>query len=170
MSNIPTKITQISKDFNIKSKDVLDTFKDLGIEKKSGGSVDADEFELFFQTMTKKHQIKDLEAYRSGKATIKVVEEKKETAPKAEEKPAAAPAPKAEPKVEQKPQPKVEAKVEQKPQPKPEVKQPQQPQKPQQFDRKPQQPDARTGEEDCSRTCSRRAHEGRNSGTQEPEP
>ena len=139
MSNIPTKITQISKDFNIKSKDVLDTFKDLGIEKKSGGSVDADEFELFFQTMTKKHQIKDLEAYRSGKATIKVVEEKKETAPKAEEKPAAAPAPKAEPKVEQKPQPKVEAKVEQKPQPKPEVKQPQQPQKPQQFDRKPQQ-------------------------------
>ena len=77
MSNIPTKITQISKDFNIKSKDVLDTFKDLGIEKKSGGSVDADEFELFFHAITKKHQIKDLEAYRSGKATIKVAEEKK---------------------------------------------------------------------------------------------
>ena len=107
MSNIPTKITQISKDFNIKSKDVLDTFKDLGIEKKSGGSVDADEFELFFAAITKKHQIKDLEAYRSGKATIKVVDEKKaepapKAEPKAEEKPAAAPVPKAEPKAEEK--------------------------------------------------------------------
>ena len=128
MPNLPIKITQISKDFNIKSKDVLDTFKDLGIEKKSGGSVDADEFELFFQAITKKHQIKDLEAYRSGKATIKVVEEKKEAAPKVEEKPVAASAPKAEPKPEVKPQPKVENK------------QGQQPQKPQQNnDRKPQQ-------------------------------
>ena len=128
MPNLPIKITQISKDFNIKSKDVLDTFKDLGIEKKSGGSVDADEFELFFQAITKKHQIKDLEAYRSGKTTIKVVEEKKEAAPKVEEKPVAASAPKAEPKPEVKPQPKVENK------------QGQQPQKPQQNnDRKPQQ-------------------------------
>ena len=147
MSNIPTKITQISKDFNIKSKDVLDTFKDLGIEKKSGGSVDADEFELFFQAITKKHQIKDLEAYRSGKATIKVAEEKKETAPKAEPKTEAPKAEKKpEPKVEVKPEvkpapkaePKVEAKVEAKPQPKVEQKQAQ-PQKPQQTDRKLQQ-------------------------------
>ena len=42
----PIKITQLSKDFNLKSKDVTDTFKDLGIDKKSGGSVNEEEFEL----------------------------------------------------------------------------------------------------------------------------
>ena len=118
MTNLPIKITQISKDFNIKSKDVLDTFKELGIDKKSGGSADKDEFELFLSALTEKHQIKDLEAYRSGRTKIKSVVEKAEkpaTAPKAEEQ-KAAPAPKAEekkaapaPKAE-KPTPKVEEK------------------------------------------------------------
>ena len=103
MTNLPIKITQISKDFNIKSKDVLDTFKELGIEKKSGGSADKDEFELFLSALTEKHQIKDLDAYRDGRSKIKNAEDKKEkTAPKAEpkdeEKKAAPVAPKAEEK------------------------------------------------------------------------
>ena len=106
MTNLPIKITQISKDFNIKSKDVIDTFKELGIEKKSGGSADKDEFELFLSSFTEKHQIKDLEAYRDGRSKIRSVAEKKEKpapkaepkeAPKAEEK-KVAPAPKAEEK------------------------------------------------------------------------
>ena len=89
MTNLPIKITQISKDFNIKSKDVIDTFKELGIDKKSGGSADADEFELFLATLTEKHQIKDLDAYRDGRCKINSVTEKKEkdaskTASKAE--------------------------------------------------------------------------------------
>ena len=91
MTNLPIKITQISKDFEIKSKDVLDTFKELGIEKKSGGSADKDEFELFLSHLTAKHQIKDLDAYREGRSKIKSVAEKKEK-PKEE--------PKAEPKKE----------------------------------------------------------------------
>ncbi len=91
MTNLPIKITQISKDFEIKSKDVLDTFKELGIEKKSGGSADKDEFELFLSHLTAKHQIKDLDAYREGRSKIKSAAEKKEK-PKAE--------PKAEPKKE----------------------------------------------------------------------
>ena len=33
-------------DFNIKSKDVLDFYKELGIEKSSGGSIDSEEFDL----------------------------------------------------------------------------------------------------------------------------
>ena len=122
MTNLPIKITQISKDFNIKSKDVLDTFKELGIDKKSGGSADKDEFELFLSALTEKHQIKDLEAYRSGRTKIKSVAEKAEkpvSAPKTEEK-KAEPAPKAEekkaapaPKAEEKkaaPAPKAEEK------------------------------------------------------------
>ena len=64
MATFPIKITQISKDFDIKSKDVLDTFKELGMEKKSGGSADKDEFELFLAHITMKKQIKDMDAYR----------------------------------------------------------------------------------------------------------
>ena len=124
------KIAQISKDFNIKSKDVLETLKNLGMEKKTGGSVDADEFELFMHHLTKTHEIKDLDAYRDGR--IKISAQKaaqkaqpvrevkeaasapvKETAPKAEVKPAA-PAPKAEEKPTA-PAPKAEVKAEPKP-------------------------------------------------------
>ena len=48
MAQTSIKISQITKDFNFKSKDVLDIFStDLGIEKKSGATVDAGEFELF---------------------------------------------------------------------------------------------------------------------------
>ena len=105
MPILPIKITQITKDFDLKSKDVLDTFKELGIEKKSGGSADADEFELFLSHLTLKNQIKDLDAYRSGRTKIHSSVEKKEKpapAPKVEAKPEQKPAPKAE---EKKPQP-----------------------------------------------------------------
>ena len=98
MTNLPIKITQISKDFEIKSKDVIDTFKELGVDKKTGGSADVDEFELFLDHLTKKNQIKDLDAYREGRSKIKSATAKKEK-PKAEPeaKPTeeAAPAPKA---------------------------------------------------------------------------
>ena len=102
MTNSPIKITQISKDFDIKSKDVLDTFKELGVDKKSGGSADKDEFELFLSHLTEKHQIKDIDAYRDGRSKIKSISESKEKAapapaPAAKPAPAAAPAPKAEP-------------------------------------------------------------------------
>ncbi len=136
MALVSVKITQISKDFNIKSKDVLDTFKDLGLDKKSGGSVDADEFELFMNRLTKTHEIKDLDAYREGKIKISVPKaEKPERAAKKETVKVEAPAkpetaktaPKLEPaKPEAKPEtaktaPKLEpAKPAAKPEPKPE--------------------------------------------------
>ena len=108
MPILPMKITQISKDFDIKSKDLLDTFKELGIEKKTGGSVDKDEFELFLSHLTSTRQIKDLDAYRDGRSKIKSSVEKKAKptpAPKAEVK-----AEPVAPKVEQKPAPKAEQK------------------------------------------------------------
>ena len=108
MPILPMKITQISKDFDIKSKDLLDTFKELGIEKKTGGSVDKDEFELFLSHLTSTRQIKDLDAYRDGRSKIKSSVEKKAKptpAPKAELK-----AEPVAPKVEQKPAPKTEQK------------------------------------------------------------
>ena len=98
MPILPIKITQISKDFDIKSKDVLDTFKELGIDKKSGGSADKDEFELFLSHLTSKNQIKDLDAYREGRSKIKSsVEKREKPVKKAEPVGEAAPAPKAAP-------------------------------------------------------------------------
>ncbi len=70
MPQMPIKITQLSKDLDMKSKDILDTFKELGLDKKSGGSVDADEFELFINTVTLGNQIKDIDSYRDGRSRI----------------------------------------------------------------------------------------------------
>ena len=126
MTNLPIKITQLSKDFDIKSKEVIDTFGELGIEKKSGGSADKDEFELFLSHLTEKHQIKDMEAYRSGRTKIKSATAKKDAAPKEEPVKDEKPAPKADkpaaPKTEAKPATKAEKpaapKTEAKPAPK----------------------------------------------------
>ena len=103
------KVTQISKDFGMKSKDVLDLFKELGLEKKSGASVETDEYELFVHFATFKNQIKDINSYIDGKTKISVIEEKK---------PQPVEAVKAEPKLEVKAEPKVEPKAEPKVEPK----------------------------------------------------
>ena len=119
MATFPIKIKQICTDFNIKSKDVLDFYKDLGIEKSTGGSIDSEEFDILVQGLTSKHMIKDLEAYRSGKTKISC----KNAKPKAEPKPApAAHTPeakpeKAQPQPEKKPE--AQAAAEPKPQDKP---------------------------------------------------
>ena len=111
---VQQKITQLSKDFNIQQKDVINAFKELGIDKKTGASVDVDELELFFDYMTKKNQIKNLEAYTKGET--KILMEKKAKPKKAEPKPEVKPEPKPEVKSEPKPEapkaaPKAEAPV-----------------------------------------------------------
>ena len=140
MPQLPIKITQLSKDFDIKSKDVLDTFKLLGVEKKSGASVDTDEFELFINHLTDKNQIKDLEAYRSGKIKIKSIEEKPKSEPKPapapEVKPAPVPEVKAAPAPQAKPAPAPEAKPVQNSGAKPGFRQDARP-----FDRRPDRQD-----------------------------
>ena len=122
----PIKITQLSKDFGMKSKDITDAFKELGLDKKNGASADEIEFEMLLDHMTKTHQIKSLDAYRRGavkltvskstekKSEPKVKSEDKVEAPKAEKKvEAKTEAPKAEKKPEVKVEaPKAEAKAE----------------------------------------------------------
>ena len=75
------KLAQISKDFNLKTKELTDIFKEIGFDKKSGAVVENEEFEIFLAHMTVKNQIHDIEAYRSGKNTISVVKEKVEEKP-----------------------------------------------------------------------------------------
>ena len=91
------KISDLSKDFAMKSKDIIEEFKTVNIEKTTGGTVSDEEFAIFMQHITSSHQISDLEAYTSGKVTIRTAENKKPE-PKAEAK--------AEPKAEVKPEPK----------------------------------------------------------------
>ncbi len=118
MASGSIKITQLSKDFNMKSKDVTELFaSELKIDKKSGGTVDAEEFELFMQKITLKHQIKNIISYISGEATIACVrqEPKKKSEPKSEVK--------TEVKAEVQPEVKAEVKSEAKAEPKPAAKQ-----------------------------------------------
>ena len=141
------KISDLSKDFSMKSKDVIEKFKAVNIDKTTSGTVSDEEFAVFMQHVTLSNQISDLEAYRSGKITIKTatVKETKTEAPKAEAKTEAKPqAPKTEvkaeaPKVEAKTEaPKVEVKTEA---PKAEVKTEAKPQAPK-TEQKPQTPKA----------------------------
>jgi len=92
MATFPIKIKQICVDFDIKSKDILDFYKGLGIEKSSGGSIDAEEFDILVQGLTSTHMIKDLDAYRNGRTKItsknkKAKDEPKSAAPEAPETP-----------------------------------------------------------------------------------
>ena len=81
MAQVQLKITQISKDFNLKSKEVIDGFKAVGIDKKSGAAADVEELELFMERLMTTHQIKDIESYLGGKNKISSVKEKKAEAP-----------------------------------------------------------------------------------------
>ena len=103
------KVTQISKDFNIKTKDVSDIFKEVGLDKKTGASVEVEEYELFLHKITASHQIKNIDDYIDGKTKITVKEEKA-AEPKPEAKPEVKPEAKPEPKPVAKPEPKPEVK------------------------------------------------------------
>ena len=146
------KISDMSRDFAMKSKDVIEEFKTVNIEKTTGGTVSDEEFAVFMQHITSSHQISDLEAYRSGKITIKIAKTEEKPAPKEEPKPEvkveAKPEIKAEPAPEKKPEPapapKAQEKHAQKPaeaQKRPEGQRPQ-------FDRNGQRPDGQRSQFD----------------------
>jgi len=75
------KISDLSKDFAMKSKEVIEEFKTVNIEKTTSGTVSDEEFAVFMQHLTLSHQISDLEAYRSGKVTIRIAGKPKKEEP-----------------------------------------------------------------------------------------
>ena len=103
------KLAQISKDFNLKTKELTDIFKEVGFDKKTGAVVEDEEFEIFLSHMTRKNQIHDIESYTSGKNTISVVKDKAE-----EKKPEAKPEEPKEVKMEAPKEEKKEAPKEEK--------------------------------------------------------
>ena len=129
-ANPQFKVNQIAKDLGIKSKEIIDFLAEKGINVKTQSALEPKEFDPFLENITKKNQIKDIDAYIDGDTYIpsKLVKEEKpvETAPTLEEKPM----PKVEekPKVVEKPKaevkeaPKAEVKEEPKAEVKPEIK------------------------------------------------
>ncbi len=95
MTQKKQKIAQLSKDLNIANKTVLELMKACGVEKKTGGTLEDGELDLFFDRLTEENQLENLEEYVNGTAKIIMAAEKKEE-PKAEEPKKEEPKPQAE--------------------------------------------------------------------------
>ncbi len=122
------KVNQLAKDLDMKGKDLISVLTDKGFEVKAQSSLEALEFGVLLDTLTKQNQIENIDDYIDGVTYIESKKKKPEVKeePKAEIKEEPKVETKAEPKVETKAEPKVEAKtetkVEEKPAPKTEVK------------------------------------------------
>ena len=76
------KVSQLAKDLQIKNKDMLTKLESTGVSVKSYmATLEPDDFNLFFDELTRESQIKDLDGYLKGKTKIT-------RKPKAEAKPA----------------------------------------------------------------------------------
>lgn len=65
------RINQLAKDLDIKSRDIITKLEESGLEgKKTTGSLSADEFNVFFDTLTRENQISDIDGYLHGKTKI----------------------------------------------------------------------------------------------------
>ncbi len=141
------RINRLAKDFNLKSKDIIDLLAEHGLEGKTHmAMLEPAEFSLLIELITSQNQITNLDAYVKGDAVIErrvpkkkaeadapaaepaaplKTEEKPQSKPKTEAQPKEQPVStvkEAEPKREAKPEPKPEAKTEAKSEPKPETK------------------------------------------------
>ena len=72
------KINTLAKDFNMKSKDVIDVLAEAGMDKKTSGTIDSEEFAVFLDHVTATNQISNMSDYLSGKAEIIKTPEKQE--------------------------------------------------------------------------------------------
>jgi hypothetical protein len=66
------KINTLAKDFNMKTKDVIDILAQAGIDKKTSGTIDTDEFSVFLSRATTDHQVTNMSDYLSGKAELHI--------------------------------------------------------------------------------------------------
>ena len=79
------KIGQMAKDLGMKTKDLCASMEEYGIPGKTAtGSLEADEFNLFFERITAANQIKDIDGYMAGKTVIRTPEVMKAAAEREE--------------------------------------------------------------------------------------
>jgi translation initiation factor IF-2 len=77
------RINRLAKDFNIKSKDILELLKDYGFENKTHMAVlEPEAFNLFIELLTGANQIKNIDGYVRGEMIIpRLVPKKTEPQP-----------------------------------------------------------------------------------------
>ena len=89
-SNPQFKVNQLAKDLGIKSKDIIDTLAQKGIAAKTQAALEGREFDILMETLTKQHQITDIDSYIFGDTYIpsklQAAKEAEEAAKKAEAK------------------------------------------------------------------------------------
>ncbi len=70
-SNSMFRISQLAKDLGLKTKELSDKLNELGISQKStSASLEPDEVNLLFESLSKDAEIKDIEGYLHGKTVI----------------------------------------------------------------------------------------------------
>ncbi len=104
-SNSMFKINQLAKDLGVKQKELGSTLEELGLPAKTGtATLEADEINVLFASLTKKASIKDIDGYMKGKTAI--------TLPESPEKKAAREAAEAEAKAKAEAEAKAKAEAE----------------------------------------------------------
>ena len=119
------KVTQLSKDMNMKSKDVLEVLSEKGVSLKSQATLEPAQFDMLFQTLTLANQIDNIGNYLDGITYIPSKKKPAAAKPQKEEPAVAEPSKaeeKAEPKTVAQEQPKSAARAEDADAPKTEVK------------------------------------------------
>ena len=76
------RINRLAKDFNIKSKDILDILARVGLDGKTHMAIlEPAEFNLFLETVTSENQISNIDDYVRGDAVIPRKTPKKKAEP-----------------------------------------------------------------------------------------
>ena len=66
-----SRINQLAKDLDMKSKDIITVLEESQLSgKKTSTVLEAEEFNLLMDTLTKGKQIKDIDGYVHGKTSI----------------------------------------------------------------------------------------------------
>ncbi|MBQ3076107.1 MAG: translation initiation factor IF-2, partial [Clostridia bacterium] len=65
------KISQLAKDLEIKSKDLVALFSELGMTKQTGGTLEKDEVSFVIQTLMDRFPVKEINDYIDGKFKVK---------------------------------------------------------------------------------------------------
>ena len=80
-SNSMFRISQLAKDLGLKTKELTEKLDELGVSVKStSASLEPDEVNLLFESLSKEAKIKDIDGYLRGKTVITLPESSEESA------------------------------------------------------------------------------------------
>ena len=111
-SNSMFRISQLAKDLGLKTKELTEKLNELGVStKNTSASLEPDEVNLLFESLSKDSEIKDIDGYLRGKTVITLPESPEESATRLKQEKAEAKA-KAEAEAKAKAEAEAKAKAE----------------------------------------------------------